>query len=161
MGFSMHDTILRAGTETHMWYRHHLEGVYCIEGKATLEDKATGEVHEIRPGTIYLLDDHDQHVLRVEEDLRVICTFNPPVTGARGPRRGRRLPAADGGGPSRSRHDGDRDPHATRTGTDPYPSRMGRPPELLPRVDPVVHGAASRGTAHRRAGRRSSTSAAT
>ena len=26
------------------------------------------------------------------------------------------------------------------TGTDPYPSRMGRPPELLPRVDPVVWG---------------------
>ncbi|HAS09560.1 MAG TPA: L-ectoine synthase, partial [Acidimicrobiaceae bacterium] len=81
MGFSMHDTILRAGTETHMWYKNHLEGVYCIEGKATLEDKATGEVHEITPGTIYLLNDHDRHVLRVEEDLRVICTFNPPVTG--------------------------------------------------------------------------------
>jgi L-ectoine synthase len=81
MGFSMHDTVLRAGTETHMWYKHHLEGVYCIEGKATLEDKATGEVHEIRPGTIYLLNDNDRHVLRVEEDLRVICTFNPPVTG--------------------------------------------------------------------------------
>lgn len=81
MGFSMHDTVLRAGTETHMWYKNHLEGVYCIEGKATLEDKATGEVHEIRPGTIYLLNEHDRHVLRVEEDLRVICTFNPPVTG--------------------------------------------------------------------------------
>jgi L-ectoine synthase len=81
MGFSMHDTVLRAGTETHMWYKNHLEGVYCIEGKATLEDKATGEVHEITPGTIYLLNSHDRHVLRVEEDLRVICSFNPPVTG--------------------------------------------------------------------------------
>lgn len=81
MGFSMHDTVLRAGTETHMWYKNHLEGVYCIEGRATIEDKATGVVHEIRPGTIYLLDDNDQHVVRVEEDLRVICTFNPPVTG--------------------------------------------------------------------------------
>ncbi len=30
-------------------------------------------------------------------------------------------------------------------GTDPYPSRMGRPPELLPRVDPVVHGPADVG----------------
>jgi len=82
MGFSMHDTVLRAGTETRMWYKHHLEGVYCIEGRATLEDEVTGEVHEIGPGTIYLLDDHDRHVLRVEEDLRVICTFNPPVTGS-------------------------------------------------------------------------------
>ncbi len=33
---------------------------------------------------------------------------------------------------------------ATHTG-DPYPSRMGRPPELLPRVDPVVHGPATDG----------------
>lgn len=32
----------------------------------------------------------------------------------------------------------------THTG-DPYPSRMGRPPELLPRVDPVVHGPATDG----------------
>jgi L-ectoine synthase len=30
MGFSMHETILRAGTETHMWYANHLEAVYCI-----------------------------------------------------------------------------------------------------------------------------------
>ena len=82
MGFSMHDTVLRAGTETHMWYKNHLEGVYCIEGRATLEDKATGEIHEIVPGTIYLLNEHDRHVLRVQEDLRVICSFNPPVTGA-------------------------------------------------------------------------------
>ena len=81
MGFSMHDTVLRAGTVIPMWYRNHLEGVYCIEGKATLEVTATGETHQIRPGTIYLLDQHDQHVLRVEEDLRVICCFNPPVTG--------------------------------------------------------------------------------
>jgi len=28
---------------------------------------------------------------------------------------------------------------------DPYPSRTGRPPELLPRVDPVVHGDATDG----------------
>jgi ectoine hydroxylase len=32
----------------------------------------------------------------------------------------------------------------TETG-DPYPSRMGRPPQLLPRVDPVVHGPATDG----------------
>lgn len=81
MGFSMHDTILYAGQETHMWYKNHLEAVYCIEGKGTIEDKATGEVHEIGPGTIYLLDQHDKHVVRAEEDLRMVCTFNPPVTG--------------------------------------------------------------------------------
>lgn len=38
------------GTETTMEYRNHFEAVYCIEGKATIENHATGEVHEITPG---------------------------------------------------------------------------------------------------------------
>lgn len=33
----------------------------------------------------------------------------------------------------------------TRTTLDPYPSRKGRPAELLPRIDPVVHGPATEG----------------
>ena len=27
VGFSLHDTILKAGTSTHMWYKHHIEAV--------------------------------------------------------------------------------------------------------------------------------------
>lgn len=81
MGFSMHDTIIHAGTETAMWYRNHLEAVYCIEGEGTIEDVATGDVHDIAPGTIYLLDEHDRHVLRATTQLRMICSFNPPCTG--------------------------------------------------------------------------------
>lgn len=33
----------------------------------------------------------------------------------------------------------------TPAGVDPYPSRRGHPPELLPRLDPVVHGPATDG----------------
>lgn len=82
MGFSLHDTIMRAGTETPMWYKHHLEAVYCIEGEGTLVDLASGEEHEIVPGTLYALDQHDRHVMRVRRDLRVVCVFNPPCTGS-------------------------------------------------------------------------------
>lgn len=81
MGFSMHDTVLYAGTETRMHYQNHLEAVYCIEGEAEIEDLATGERHRIVPGTLYALDDHDEHVLRVVSDFRAVCVFNPPVTG--------------------------------------------------------------------------------
>lgn len=81
VGFSLHDTILHAGTETTMWYRHHIEAVYCIEGRGTITDLATGDVHGIEPGTMYLLDQHDRHVVRAEDDLRMICVFNPPCTG--------------------------------------------------------------------------------
>ena len=80
-GFSMHDTILGAGTETNMWYKHHIEAVYCIEGEAELTDIETGEVHSIRPGTLYALDGHEQHVLRVIKEFRAICVFNPALMG--------------------------------------------------------------------------------
>jgi L-ectoine synthase len=81
VGFSLHDTILRAGTSTHMWYKHHIEAVYCIAGRGSLKDVATGAVHEIGPGTMYLLDQHDEHVLTAETDLQMVCVFNPPCTG--------------------------------------------------------------------------------
>ncbi|MPY93488.1 MAG: L-ectoine synthase [Acidimicrobiia bacterium] len=82
MGFSLHDTVIDAGTETAMWYKNHLEAVYCIEGEGTIEDTATGEVHDIRPGTMYALDLNDRHVVRARTQLRLVCAFNPPCTGA-------------------------------------------------------------------------------
>lgn len=82
MGFSFHDTVLEAGTTTDMWYRHHLESVYCIEGEGELTNKESGEVFKIGPGTLYALDGHEQHRLRAITDLRMMCVFNPPLTGA-------------------------------------------------------------------------------
>lgn len=81
MGFSFHETTIGAGTETRMWYKHHLEAVYCVAGRGTIEDLATGEVHEIADGTMYALDEHDRHVLRATEEMRMICVFNPPCVG--------------------------------------------------------------------------------
>ncbi|MBX3249193.1 MAG: ectoine synthase [Myxococcales bacterium] len=81
MGFSMHDTLIHAGTTTEMHYKHHLEAVYCVEGEGTLEDLETGQTHRIVPGTIYALDGHERHVLRATKTLRLVCVFNPPVTG--------------------------------------------------------------------------------
>lgn len=82
MGFSFHITTIEAGSEHTFEYKHHFESVYCIRGKGTIEDLATGEVHQIRPGVMYALDVHDRHTLRVEEELELACCFNPPVTGA-------------------------------------------------------------------------------
>ncbi len=81
MGFSFHETVIRAGTETRMWYKNHLESVYCVEGKGEIENLDDGKKHEITPGFLYALDQHDRHVVRVEEDLRLLCVFNPPITG--------------------------------------------------------------------------------
>ena len=81
VGFSFHDTVLYAGTETEMWYANHIECVYCVGGEGELLDRETGETYEIRDGMCYLLDKHDKHTVTATTDLRLICTFNPPVTG--------------------------------------------------------------------------------
>jgi len=81
MGFSFHITVIEAGSEHTFHYKNHFESVYCISGKGSIEDLATGKVHEIRPGVMYALDQHDRHTLRAEEELVLACCFNPPVTG--------------------------------------------------------------------------------
>jgi L-ectoine synthase len=81
MGFSFHDTVLYAGTETYIQYRYHLEAVYCIEGTGELEDLESGVTHAIRPGTFYALDGHERHHLRATTDLRMMCVFSPALTG--------------------------------------------------------------------------------
>ncbi|WP_238364206.1 ectoine synthase [Mesobacterium pallidum] len=81
MGFSFHITFLEAGSEHTFEYKNHFESVYCMQGKGSITDLATGETHAIKPGTMYALDQHDRHVLRAEEELVMACCFNPPVTG--------------------------------------------------------------------------------
>jgi L-ectoine synthase len=81
MGFSMHDTLIHAGTETMIWYQNHLEAVYCIEGNGEIEVLPDGPTYPIEPGTIYALDGNEKHLLRATEEMRMICVFNPAVTG--------------------------------------------------------------------------------
>jgi L-ectoine synthase len=83
MGFSMHETTIFAGTETYIWYKHHLEAVYCVEGSGEVELIPSGEVFRIEPGTVYALNKNDRHWLRADPgaDLRVVCAFNPALAG--------------------------------------------------------------------------------
>jgi len=81
VGFSVHETTLYAGTVNDFWYANHIEAVFIVEGEGELLDKETGETHELRPGSLYLLDKHDHHQLRPRTDMRAVCVFNPPVTG--------------------------------------------------------------------------------
>nr|AMY57920.1 L-ectoine synthase C subunit [Streptomyces sp. WS014] len=81
VGFSVHETPLYARTETQMWYANHVEAVVPTRGAAELTDRETGKTYTITPGTMYLLDGHEPHTLRVKEDPHCICVFNPPVTG--------------------------------------------------------------------------------
>lgn len=81
MGFSLHDTIIHAGTTTEMHYQNHLEAVYCIEGRGTLKDIDNQKEYTIEAGTMYALSGNERHVLIAESELRMVCVFNPPIVG--------------------------------------------------------------------------------
>ncbi len=81
MGFSFHETTFPPGLECEMWYKNHLEAVFCYQGEGSILNRETGEEHEIAPGTVYALDKHDQHTLKARSELKLVCVFNPPVTG--------------------------------------------------------------------------------
>ena len=83
MGYSVNDTLIKPGAELEMAYKHHFETVYCIEGEGEITDLATGQTYPISPGTLYALNQHDRHVLRANRGthMRMVCVFNPPLTG--------------------------------------------------------------------------------
>jgi L-ectoine synthase len=82
MGFSFHETIIKAYSETHIHYQNHLEAVYCVAGNGKILDLGENKMHEIYDGVMYALDKHDDHILYGgTEDMRLICVFNPPLKG--------------------------------------------------------------------------------
>ncbi len=82
LGYSLHDTLVREGSEQYLHYRNHIEANYCIEGQGEVEDVATGRVWPLSPGSIYVLDRHDPHILRATGgDMRLVCIFTPALTG--------------------------------------------------------------------------------
>lgn len=80
-GFSFHITRIFKDAVLPMHYQNHIESVYCISGFGEIKDVASGAVHSIEPGTIYILDKHDKHILRAFEEMELACVFNPPLIG--------------------------------------------------------------------------------
>lgn len=82
MGYTVTDTLVRAGTKSRLEYRRHLEACYCIAGSGEVLD-LDGTSHPIVPGTLYALDQHDAHwlVASPHEDLRLVCIFTPALQG--------------------------------------------------------------------------------
>lgn len=81
VGFSFHETTIEAGSVNEFHYQHHVEAVWVIEGTGTLTDLGTGQQYPLADGTMYLLNNNDRHRVTCDEQLRMLCVFNPPVTG--------------------------------------------------------------------------------
>ncbi len=81
-GFALAHTLVRAGSESKIQYKNNFEACYCISGSGNLED-TEGNVYEITPGVLYVLNDHEPHYLRASdhEDLILVSVFNPAIRG--------------------------------------------------------------------------------
>ncbi len=112
VGFSVHETVLDAGSVNDFWYANHIEAVFITAGEGELYDKDNDITHQLGPGSIYVLNGNERHQLRPRTEMRTVCVFNPPVTGARGARRERRVPADQDQPPRR----GDRHPESESGG---------------------------------------------
>ena len=81
MGFSFHETIIAEGAKLDMWYKNHLEAVYCVSGRGTIYSHDEDKKWLIEPGTMYALNKNDKHTLSSFSEIRMMCVFNPPCTG--------------------------------------------------------------------------------
>jgi L-ectoine synthase len=80
LGFSLSETTVDADAELSLWYKHHQEACFVIEGEAELTERDTGVVHRLVPGSAYA-PAHDRHAIRVIAPLRLVCVFAPALTG--------------------------------------------------------------------------------
>ncbi len=81
VGFTLTETSVDAGVEQVLWYKHHIEANYVIDGEGEVENLATGEAFALGPGSLYVLDRHERHRLRTFSAMRLVCVFTPPLTG--------------------------------------------------------------------------------
>ena len=80
LGFSLSETTVKRGAKMDIWYKHHQEACFVIEGEAEITERDTGAVHRIGPGSAYA-PQQDRHTIRVVSPLRLVCVFNPALTG--------------------------------------------------------------------------------
>jgi len=81
VGFSFHETTIPAGTENEFHYANHIEAVWLVKGKGTLRDLDNDTEYPLAAGSMYLLNGHEKHQVICEEEMVMLCVFNPPVTG--------------------------------------------------------------------------------
>jgi L-ectoine synthase len=80
-GFTVSTPRGRAGNESNLWYKNHVEANYILDGEITLEEVATGQTWELSAGAIYLVGPNDRHKVKAKTDTYVLSVFNPPLQG--------------------------------------------------------------------------------
>ena len=64
-----------------LWYKHHWEANYVLEGQGEVVDLTTEGSWAVRPGMMYMVGPEDRHSMRAHSALHLLSVFNPPLEG--------------------------------------------------------------------------------
>ena len=81
VGFTLSDVNLAAGNRNTLWYRHHWEANYILEGTGAVTDLGTGTVWPMEPGMMYCVGPEDRHSMLAHTDLHLLSIFCPALGG--------------------------------------------------------------------------------
>jgi L-ectoine synthase len=81
LGFSFHSNLLKQGGGGDLWYKNHWEGNLILDGTLEVTDHATGKVHALGPGGLYVVGPKDKHRVKAVTDVHLVSVFDPPLTG--------------------------------------------------------------------------------
>ena len=81
VGFTLSDVNLAAGARNRLWYKHHWEANYILEGEGEVSDLATGAAWPLRPGAMYCVGPRDRHAMHARSDLHLLSIFCPALAG--------------------------------------------------------------------------------
>lgn len=83
MGFALCNTTGNANTESLIQYKNHFESCYYLSGTGEYE-WGTGK-HNIdtsdEQSTIFIMNEHDSHYMRIHEESICLSIFTPPIIG--------------------------------------------------------------------------------
>ena len=83
MGYTLTDTVVKAGTKSLIEYENHLEACYCIAGNGSVIEM-DGTEHEIEAGrrcTRSTSTTRTTCSAATNEDMRLVCMFTPALKG--------------------------------------------------------------------------------
>ncbi|HEU4318844.1 MAG TPA: ectoine synthase [Acidimicrobiia bacterium] len=79
--YSFHITVLDSGARLRFEYTGHRETVYCIEGKGTISDLASGDKMTLEPGGLYSAGIGEPHEIVALSEMTLACVFSPALNG--------------------------------------------------------------------------------
>lgn len=79
--YSVHETTLEPNLTLRFNYTAHRETVYCIHGEGSIHNVQTGETWPLRPGSIYSVGIGDDHIVKTQTQMKLLCLFDPPLEG--------------------------------------------------------------------------------